>query len=203
LAEFAVELKIPILGDRFGFGEAVFLGARPPILAGEITGALPVTAVVIPVPTAGLTVSNAAPTQGGTVTLTYSSTNATLCSIDNGILPSTATCAGTTSTFVPPFVAPGPTSTTYTFTVTGVNGTVQSTKTVVVSAVSASGDDSIYSTGTAEGCSYPSGVTTDGPAALPIVCNYTPLSATVSNGTVRTVGYSGGVATCGTAAAGR
>ena len=44
-AEFAAELQIPILGENFRFRETVFLGARPPILAGEIAGALPVTAV--------------------------------------------------------------------------------------------------------------------------------------------------------------
>ena len=40
-----MELKIPILGHRFGFGEAVFLRARAAILASEITGTLSVTAV--------------------------------------------------------------------------------------------------------------------------------------------------------------
>ena len=44
-AEFATELKIPILGDILCFGEAVFLCACSAIFAGEITGALPDTAV--------------------------------------------------------------------------------------------------------------------------------------------------------------
>ena len=38
-------MQVPILGDLFGFREAVFLRAGPAILAGEVAGALPEAAV--------------------------------------------------------------------------------------------------------------------------------------------------------------
>jgi len=44
-AEFATELKIPILCDFFCFGERVFFRAPAAIATGEICGALPATAV--------------------------------------------------------------------------------------------------------------------------------------------------------------
>src|ERR1022692_4930716 len=44
-AEFATELKIPILGDFLGFGETVFFRAPAAIATSEICGALPATAV--------------------------------------------------------------------------------------------------------------------------------------------------------------
>ena len=45
VAEFAAQLEIPILGDFLGFGEALFLRARPAVLAAEIAGTLPATAI--------------------------------------------------------------------------------------------------------------------------------------------------------------
>ena len=44
-AEFSAKLEIPILGDFLGFGETVFFGAAAAILAREICGALPLTAI--------------------------------------------------------------------------------------------------------------------------------------------------------------
>ena len=44
-AELAAKLQIPVLGDLFGFGEAVFLRACPAVLPGEVGGALPAAAV--------------------------------------------------------------------------------------------------------------------------------------------------------------
>ena len=38
-------MQIPILGDLFCLGEALFLRAGPAVLAGEIAGALPEAAV--------------------------------------------------------------------------------------------------------------------------------------------------------------
>ena len=44
-AEFSAELQVPILGDLFGFPEAVFFRACAPVFSAEITGTLPATAV--------------------------------------------------------------------------------------------------------------------------------------------------------------
>lgn len=156
-----------------------------------------------PLPTGALACSSLTPNQGSTITCTYASTNAATCTISNGILPSTFACNGTTTPFVPPFSSPGPTCTPYILTVTNASGVVQSTQTTCTIAIVTSGDDSTYSTGTSETCAYPGGVTTDGPATLPKVCNYTPLSATPSPGMVRVVGCStsncvGGTLTSGT-----
>jgi hypothetical protein len=48
-AEFATELKIPILGDFLRLGETVFFRAPAAISAREICGALPLTAVRAPI----------------------------------------------------------------------------------------------------------------------------------------------------------
>lgn len=142
-----------------------------------------------PLPTITVfTASNNSPTQGTPVTLTYAATSAASCTINNGILNFTFICSGTTSPFNPPFSAPGPTCTTYTFTATNAAGQVQSNQVICVSAVVVSGDDSRYSTGIAENCAYPGGVTTDGPATLPTKCPYTLLSAMPHAGTVYAVG---------------
>src|SRR5450756_880644 len=45
----AAQLQIPVLGEVLGLGQAVFLGGNPPVLAGEVGGTLPATAVVAPV----------------------------------------------------------------------------------------------------------------------------------------------------------
>lgn len=162
------------------------------------TGSVWLSNATPPLPTGSLSASNPTPTQGVAITLTYSSSGATHCNINNGILSDTTTCSGTTASFIPPFSAPGPTSTVYTFTVINASGQVGIPVTVTVSAASTSGDDSIYSTGTNELCSYPGGVTTDNQATLPTICLDTKLADTPSPGTIRTVGYSGGVLTPGT-----
>src|ERR1017187_3076953 len=48
-AGLAAQLQKPVLGEVLGLGQAVFLGGNPPVLAGEVGGTLPVTAVVAPV----------------------------------------------------------------------------------------------------------------------------------------------------------
>lgn len=142
-----------------------------------------------PLPTiTTFTASNLTPNQGTTITLTYAATLFATCTIDNGILGVSFFCNGTTSPFTPPFSAPGPTCTTYTFTVTNASGVVQSTQQVCSIGSTPSGDDSRYSTGTAENCAYPGGVTTDGPSTLPTVCLDTKLADTPSPGTVYGVG---------------
>src|ERR1700687_76073 len=44
-AQLAPELQVPVLGDLLGFGQAVFLGAAPTVLAGKVGGTLPVAAL--------------------------------------------------------------------------------------------------------------------------------------------------------------
>ena len=47
VAGLAAQLKIPVLGEVLGLGQAVFLGGNPPVLAGEVGGTLPATAIVV------------------------------------------------------------------------------------------------------------------------------------------------------------
>lgn len=42
---FSAQLQVPVLGDLLGFREAFFFGADAPILARQIGGALPQTAI--------------------------------------------------------------------------------------------------------------------------------------------------------------
>lgn len=81
-------------------------------------------------PTATLTANPVSVTQGSASTLTWSSTNAASCSIDNGVGTVTPNTTGTSS--VTPSV-----STTYTLTCTGPGGTATSMATVSVTALQA------------------------------------------------------------------
>ena len=82
-------------------------------------------------PTAKLTAAPTTITAGNSATLTWSTTNATSVSIDNGI----GTVAASGSTTVSPT-----STTTYTLTATGSNGTATATATVTVQAVDADCD---------------------------------------------------------------
>ena len=89
---------------------------------GTATSVATVTIKAIP-PTAKLTASPTTITVGNSATLTWSTTNATSVSIDNGI----GTVAASGSTTVSPT-----STTTYTLTATGSSGTVTATATVTV-----------------------------------------------------------------------
>jgi phospholipase C len=89
---------------------------------GTTTSAATVTVHANP-PTAKLTAAPTTITIGNSATLTWSTTNATSVSIDNGI----GTVAASGSTTVKPTA-----TTTYTLTATGVGGTVTATATVTV-----------------------------------------------------------------------
>src|SRR5882724_1174571 len=172
-----------------GSGNAI--GGAATVATGSTGGSAPIVTFFNP--------SNAFPVQGATVTLAYTVTGAASCSINNGILTLTTPCpASPTSAFTPPFSAPGPTVTTYTFCAQNAFGTACASANVTVSAAILSGDDSRYCS-VLELAAFPGGVTTDGPVDLFKICNYTAISSTPSPGVVHTVGYSGGVATCGTA----
>jgi phospholipase C len=89
---------------------------------GTATSVATVTVQASP-PTAKLTAAPTTITVGNSATLTWSTTNATSVSIDNGI----GTVAASGSTTVSPTM-----TTTYTLTVTGSNGTATATATVTV-----------------------------------------------------------------------
>src|SRR5580658_7326353 len=46
VAGLAAQLEIPVFGEVLGLTQAVFLGGNPPVLAGEVGGTLPATAIV-------------------------------------------------------------------------------------------------------------------------------------------------------------